>query len=1237
MSDLSKKIAMFEQKNNKPNNSNNINNHIKNYENKGNYEKKNKFNNEIVKKLENKDTLNKSNKFQEKLSIFETKEKNNNIINKKLEINTKENKSQIISSEKNNFSIKKENENKPEKNNIFTNNEKEKEKEHEKKIEFSELLNIFNNNKNENKSKNNHIYKNKTIINDNNKIENNLNQKVNKLSSPTESKSSSVHPDYKKEGEQKQKSIISEKLNIFDNNKKQNLSKKCSVNILSKINKKENEFKESPIQKKNIIDTNKKENKLKQLSTDYNFNTVKKESNNNNFHKIIKELNNPKNEKKNVEINPLFRKTTLNNYDIINKLNNNTNDTNNNINNEFNTNLNINQEKQNLKPKNYYKSSKTITSTHPALKKSTTQIIFNRISNNTQDIGEIFLRSEIIPETVINDTFCLGFFISSFNIDEPQLIEDSIELCSDCGHNLCSSTLAIKPEIIFRYPQKDGDDFEISELGASICFPNGIKICYDKNEMHVKTLKNYSSILTNQNGKRYYMVTYHYYYKLPNKDFNTNNNYYKSLDSQITDCIINNNYIYIPSCICLLSKYPYFNQMDKCLECMRFSLENYEFNPSEIYNLITYFIKCIPIPPIGTKLFLPIPYYSELISLNQPFFKDVIIFGDNPVILLEYLSVEEIILIFRLLLFEQRLLIVGNNYDAITQFIYNFSLLLYPLQWVHTCISIMTEKMLKYLQSFLPFFNGMHFSLYELVGNILESTKENIFIININKHTFELNTFPNLNTKNVIKKINEIVPQLPKNIINYINFGLGILKSYYDKKKEDKNFNIYNMDEMLSLNIKIKQVFIQVFIEILYDYKNYLSVIGGKPIFNTNGLLKERPKNESNFYKELTQTQLFQMFIQNSSNVNAKNDTFFDEQLEIYAKCSVKKDFKQEFINNFYCACDIYKYYIIKYDDINNYDIKNNKKINIKDDDYLELKDYKKYIKQKYCEYDSFFKMNAIRNFNKRVLKNKIKLVHNKIPFNYRFYIIPNQEFNFEVERRKKSIRIKNEHLTKSVLKNNKENELTPEEKDDIKENIIDTLTKIFKNEEILDVDITKKVIIDSLKTDYGKELYSDILYQNSNILNESSFNFLKDLIDESVHKKILKINEENKKIIYCIKLMITCENFRKEENKKYIYLSDFLFPKFQKISFISKFEFWEQWALLLVQKNSKKSMDDKWVDSLKNIEIAMTKMGFNNNKSIIYSTIADLAKSNIRDESKFLNLMKGVVDHLGIIKSVKL
>ena len=69
------------------------------------------------------------------------------------------------------------------------------------------------------------------------------------------------------------------------------------------------------------------------------------------------------------------------------------------------------------------------------------------------------------------------------------------------------------------------------------------------------------------------------------------------------------------------------------------------------------------------------------------------------------------------------------------------------------------------------------------------------------------------------------------------------------------------------------------------------------------------------------------------------------------------------------------------------------------------------------------------------------------------------------------------ENKEKKEKKEKNENELTQEEKDDIKENIVDVLTKIFKNEELSDIEESKKLIIDSLSTDYGKDLYTNILY----------------------------------------------------------------------------------------------------------------------------------------------------------------
>ena len=1203
-------------------------------------EKMNIFNNKKENGPKKTEKLNEQKNMSEKINIFSN---NNNKKGDEPKIIPSEKKNKILNNNKNNESRLST----ADKINIFNNNKKEKEKEQQNdKLEraytiannkkenepkdFSERINIFANNKKEIEAK--QISKEKKNISKNNKKDNEPkhisaekkfdisknNKKENDLKQISKEKKNDISKSNKKENEQKSK--ISDRINIFTKNEtKINHKSKPSFNHNENINK-------------NSI---------------ANSNTNKNESNNskppsNNVFNIIEKLNKSRNDDENC-----LRKVQTINYSKNNASFNINNDKNkksnikennynkNNIEIDFNENSNLNINKIQEEKANEF-NDKRIFNSPPVTSKISANIPSNIILQNEDEIGEIFIESNLIPETVINESFCMGFFMTSFNLENPQMIENSLELNSDCGHNMCTLASAIKPEIIFRYPKKDTKDFEISELGASMCFPNGIKICYcsDKNEMHVRALKNYSCILTNQNGKRYYMMTYHYFYKISIEEFNINNEYYSNIDNQLMETINNSEYIYIPYCISLLSKYPYFTQIEKCLESMRFTLDNYNLNPSEIYNLIIYYVKSIPIPPIGATLFFPIPYCHEIISINQPYYKDIILFGDNPAILLEYLTVEEIILVFRLLLFEQKIIIVGNNYDAITQLTYNFILLLYPLQWVHTYISIMTEKMMKYLQSFLPFFNGMHISLYELTSNIFESIKENIFIIDINHHTFEMNTFPNLNTKNIIKKINEMVPQLPKSIYNNLTFGLGVLKSYYDKKKETKTFNLNNFDEMMPINTKIKQVFIQSFLEILYDYKSFLSIIGNKPIFNINGLLEKRPKNEYNFYKELAETQLFQMFIQNNPvNVTKQNQTFFEEQLEIYSGLKNKTDFREEFINNWNITCDIYKYYIIKLDSLEKFDISNNKKINFNDEE-LTLNNYKKYVKQKYSQYETFFKQNYILKVNKRVIDNKIILEHNKIPSKYNFYIIPNQEFNFEVEKRKKSIRIKN--TTNKTLvhsKTMKENELTIEEKDDIKENIIDVLTKIFKNEEISDIEENKKLIMDSLSTDYGIDLYTNILYQNNNISNESSFQFLNDIIFKSI-TKIINSKTKDKKLIYCVKLIKSCNNFRKQENKKFIFLSDILFPKLKKYPIVESLEFWKEWALLDIKDNNQKSKtsDEKWVDSLENIEKSMGKMGLN--KTIIYSTIANLAKSNIQEETTFLKHMRKVVENLQIFKS---
>ena len=155
--------------------------------------------------------------------------------------------------------------------------------------------------------------------------------------------------------------------------------------------------------------------------------------------------------------------------------------------------------------------------------------------------------------------------------------------------------------------------------------------------------------------------------------------------------------------------------MEKCLESIILSINNNENSFETVNKLIAYIVKSIPIPCHQSKVYFPLPYYNDLICISEPYFKDMIEFGDNPIIILQNMTIEHIYCIFLLLIYEQKIIIVGKHNDIISQMILNFVSLLYPFESVHTLIPIMSTKMLKFLSSFLPFFVGVNVSLFSKV------------------------------------------------------------------------------------------------------------------------------------------------------------------------------------------------------------------------------------------------------------------------------------------------------------------------------------------------------------------------------------------------------------------------------------------------------------------------------------------------------------------------------------------
>ena len=980
---------------------------------------------------------------------------------------------------------------------------------------------------------------------------------------------------------------------------------------------------------------------------------------------------------------------------------------------------NIKQEKKRLsKHSSYFKLTEKKSE-----KKDIIDSLLSEESKLKTDINikieDILLPMKNISETkekeIKKDNFCDSFFLASVPYENGKIVENSESNIPDCQHDFCSYLPAMQPEIIYKYPKEDIKGLEINNLAASICFPNGIKMCYEEDEEKIKTVKNYRSSFTNQVGERFFAMTYHFFLKMAYNDFlktyKTNSLVYQMTNLQDEFCVEFNDmliediskklemfsefcsrdYVYIPYCLCLISKHPFFNLMEKCLESIMITINNDKISPMKLNELIAYIVNSIPAPPLKSKVSFALPYINKFCEIQQLYFEDILLYGDNPSIIVKHLSINHIICLFKLLIFEQKILIVGKDNDIISQIILNFMSLLYPFEWIHTNIPIMSEKMLKFLQAFLPYFNGINTSLYEKTKSILAKAPRGVFIFNIDKDTIDINTNLRSDTKYIKGStyINKYLDSLPKNIENLL---LKELKSIKNDYENTQNHN----KENTAINIRIRNLFIHVFVEMLYDYNKYSHVIDDYPVFNSCVMIDEKPKNEKSFYKELTSTQLFQMFLQNSLFKDEHKTYYFDERIKIYNELK-KKEVSSSYI---FIACSkLFENQYLSYSQINkNYILK---PFFIKKLVNFEEKYESKNIAIKYIDLVSFISdeqknsntqdlnNTGVLKENKRIVNKKIELCHENDPQNHNIFLIvdkPKEESkegdigndikkddenkskdsldNSSNKKRKRTSRMtiisgdgKNNSISRSFCIRTKENELSEDEKDEIKDTIREIMTRVYKSQ-IKNIKEDVDSIMGLMEIKFGRDYLLNILVRNKKehsikIVQKDSFDFLQYIIFNSL-LKILRLEENDENIKYALNLTKACLYIKNIKNKKEILLSDDLFSRLENYSLFTKKIFWIKWIedemtendiqIYKLYKRDPSSVDKDNDNNYKlylkhsyeiiyGIPSTMMKMGLQ--FYFIYLTVTELIQEYIFNDEHFDQLMKELINELQFYKKL--
>ena len=862
------------------------------------------------------------------------------------------------------------------------------------------------------------------------------------------------------------------------------------------------------------------------------------------------------------------------------------------------------------------------------------------------------------------ETFCEGFFISSFPQKDGQVVEKSQSFPAPCGHKECSALPAMKPEIILRHPLKDTKTLELNNLAATICFPTGIKVCYTENEPEM--VKDYVTPITNQKGERYYMMTYHFYLKMDNDIYSKNyemhplkhhlmkfaDNYLNmsedEMNEEITEQIQTDleqaqnlgfrDNIFIPYCICLISKYPYVTEMKKCLQSI-YCLINHQ-NPnlndpkekSKINYLIMHIINSIPIPDIESRVHFYIPYFSQGIELKCPKLNDLKVMNSTISNLLNLFSIDYIVIIFRFLIFEKKILFIDEDYTRLSNVTDSFISLLYPFQWMHTYIPIMSDQMLKYLETFLPFLNGIHLTLMPLVSELFQTgdmeESDEMFLIYINISKFRLGS--TLIGKNIkkYKYVEENVPALPYYLEKELKAKLKKIKEEIDSYQK-KNPNNKDLSEF---DLKIRNAFIEMFVKMFHDIDKYLCFLDDDVVFNKNLFMETISKDDKRFYDEFIDTQLFQLFSQNI--VNNESNYYFKTMINEYNKNNKfsNDDKKEEEVINY-----IKKIYILNPDYLG---IKEKNKKNI------ETKINEKYNLKEEKDQDGFILNNKrITEYMQNIDNNNY---NNK---NCNIYLIPEK---IEKGDKKKALNLLTDILIK---KNSKEsamnpfkkfmrikankNEISEKEKEEIKEKIKDFTVKIFKSEEIEDDIHMKKDLQNNINTNFGREFFVNLLSKNTTnviLLKENSFKLLWSLIYNTL-LDILQV-EENNKILEQIVILIKSTMFfgkeekeivgyiLTEEKKNTVTLWSTYKQKLQTYNKINQYNLWSKWYD--INLNAEKEKDSEEVKKKVILQLCDLMIELELVKSFIKNTLKKLVERVFgKNEEKNKTIMQDIIQKI--------
>ena len=533
---------------------------------------------------------------------------------------------------------------------------------------------------------------------------------------------------------------------------------------------------------------------------------------------------------------------------------------------------------------------------------------------------------------LIQNFYIIGLSLNEFFKVDPK--EKSGEFADIFKENI-EDIPKLTPKIITKFPDIKNSLNKIpDEIVIDHCFPNGILKVFQKPKVdNPKTffqfeLDNIPQIYQNDEQKIYSKIYFtcleigesisdYFQYKkeIINLIFKYKSIEIKNFDKNIPEGIdINKKFsnFMIPKVICFASVLPFYNELSLLLKSIYdYYLSKSDFSTLPLEKIIEKIIIETPIPlKIGNELSIifKTSNYKEKITFPLLNINEVNIKYSNNMSLVDIFknfSLEEIIRIFKYIIYEIPLLFFCENKSILSLLINTFLSVLSPFKYVFPHISMLPKKIYGLINSEQKFIFGINENYNEnffknnnieldktiviININVLDQSKKNAKV-NIEEKIFDINNYDKLiiERKGLLNRYEDTI-LINGNITHIINVDIpnvykkilseGISKYISFMKK--KNFFTKKDSIPKDFTFKIQNTFYKFFVNVMYGYTEFLhksSNFYSKPrnigekmyfrrehnflkeVFNSEEFISKVPKDCQPFYVIFFKTKLFENF-----------------------------------------------------------------------------------------------------------------------------------------------------------------------------------------------------------------------------------------------------------------------------------------------------------------------------------------------------------------------------------------